>query len=84
MESRKKDKSLMRNLGEFVGHIVKGVKTDPAAQEKQGRTQEIRRDVEEEDRGDMILRRTTIEEVEFKSDKDRTPDTDDDEPKTDT
>ena len=60
----KKNKSLMRNLGEFVGHIVKGVKTDPANPEK---TQEIRREVEEEDRGDVILRRTTIEEIEFKS-----------------
>ena len=24
-------KSIMRSLGEFVGHVVKGIKTDPAA-----------------------------------------------------
>ncbi len=63
----KNDKSLMRNLGEFFGHIVKGVKTDPAEPKDK---QEVRRTVEEEDRGDMILRRTTIEEVEFKQPED--------------
>ena len=63
----KKDKSLMRSLGEFVGHIVKGVKTDPAKPEGK---KEVRREVEEEDRGDVILRRTTIEEIEFKSPED--------------
>lgn len=55
----KRDKPLMRNLGEFVGHIVKGVKTDP-------RKKVVRKDVEEDDRGSMILRRTTIEEIEFR------------------
>lgn len=60
----KNDKSLMRNLGEFFGHIVKGVKTDPAKPETM---REVRREVEEVDQGDMILRRTTIEEIEFKA-----------------
>ena len=68
-----KNKSLMRSLGEFVGHIVKGVKTDP---DKTTLKKEIRREVEEEDRGDMILRRTTIEEVEFKSKENDSSDTD--------
>jgi len=54
-------KSLMRSLGEFVGHIARGVRTDP-------RKKVIRRDVEEEQRGDITLRRTTIEEIEFKRD----------------
>lgn len=53
-------KSLMRNLGEFFGHIVRGVKTDPAK-----RKHVIRKDVEEEKHGDVTLRRTTIEEIEF-------------------
>ncbi|MCZ6836896.1 MAG: hypothetical protein O7G85_14060 [Planctomycetota bacterium] len=61
-----KDKSIMRNLGEFVGHIIKGVKTNPA---KATTKQEVRREVEEEVRGEVILRRTTIEEVEYKSPK---------------
>jgi len=73
-----KDKSLMRNLGEFFGHIIKGVKTDPRKPEGENAltTREVHREIEEEDRGDMILRRTTIEEVEFKSDPDE-PNTDD-------
>lgn len=57
------DKSLMRSLGEFVGHVVKGIRTDPAAE--RDRT-EVRRTVETEDRGDVVLRRTTIEEVEIR------------------
>lgn len=53
-------KSLMRSLGEFFGHIAQGIKTDPAKKE-------VRRTVEEETRPDgVILRRTTIEEVELK------------------
>ena len=53
----------MRSLGAFFGHIVKGIKEDPAQPKTK---KEVRRTVEEEDRGDMILRRTTIDEVEFK------------------
>jgi len=53
-------KPLMRSLGEFFGHIIKGAKTDPAKKV-------IRKEVEEERREDgMILRRTTIEEVEVR------------------
>ena len=55
-------KPLMRSLGEFVGHIVKGVRSDPARK----RTI-VRKEVEEEDRGNVVLRRTTIEEVEIKN-----------------
>ena len=55
----KKNKSLMRYLGEFVGHIVRGVKSDPSK-----RTQVVRKEIEEEQRGNMTLRRTTIEEIE--------------------
>ena len=51
----------MRSLGEFVGHIMSGVKADPTRS-----TREVRRTVEEEDRGGMILRRTTIDEVEVR------------------
>ncbi len=54
-----KRKSLMHNLGEFVGHIVKAVKTDPSKKV-------VKKTVEEEDRGDVVLRRTTIEEIELK------------------
>lgn len=58
--AKKTNKSLMRNLGEFVGHIVKGAKSDPAK-----RKQVIRKDVTEEKRDGITLRRTTIEEIEM-------------------
>ena len=59
----KPHKTLMRNLGEFVGHIVHGVKADV------GSSRHVtRHEVEEETRevGDqkVTLRRTTIEEIE--------------------
>jgi hypothetical protein len=57
------DQPLLRSLGEFFGHVVKGIRTDPAAARE--RT-EVRRTVEEEKRPDgVVLRRTTIEEVEL-------------------
>lgn len=66
-------KSLMRSLGEFVGHIVKGVRT-PVARGDTERI-EVRRDVQEQQvkdpRGTLTLRRTTIEEIEIKGDEPR-------------
>ncbi|MBC8202640.1 MAG: hypothetical protein H8E91_02310 [Planctomycetes bacterium] len=56
------DKSLMRCLGEFVGYIVKSVKTDPTKT-----TREVNRTVEERKEGQVTLRRTTIDEVEIQS-----------------
>lgn len=56
-----RNKPLMRNLGEFFGHIIKAVRTDPA-----GKKKILKKEVQEEDRGDLILRRTTIEEVQIK------------------
>lgn len=53
-------KSIMRSLGEFFGHIAKGVRSNP-------NKREIRRTVEEERREDgLLLRRTVIEEVELR------------------
>lgn len=55
----------MRNLGEFVGHIVKGAKSD-----LDKRKHVVRHDVEEQQRDDGItLRRTTIEEIEIRDDR---------------
>lgn len=57
-------KSIMRSLGEFVGHIAKGVRSDVEKDRKV-----VRREVEEETRdtesGRVTIRRTTIEEVEI-------------------
>jgi len=49
-------KSLMNNLGAFVGHIWKGIRTDPSKTE-------VRRSVSEKKDGDVTYRRTTIDEV---------------------
>jgi hypothetical protein len=54
-----RNKTLMRSLGEFVGHIWHGVTTNP-------RKKTIRKTVEEEDRDGVTLRRTTIEEIEIR------------------
>ena len=60
------NKPLMRSLGEFFGHVWKGVKTDPARKV-------VRKQVVEEERqtseGKVVLRRTTVEEVEIRSTK---------------
>jgi hypothetical protein len=61
-------KSLFRSLGEFVGHITKAVKTDPARPAT--RTQRLDERVEEHEATDeagrrIVLRRTTIDEVEY-------------------
>ena len=55
-----KKKPLMRNIGEFFGHIVKAVKTDPS------KKKQVSHEVEEKETDEVILRRTTIEEIEFK------------------
>ncbi|MCZ6851382.1 MAG: hypothetical protein O7F17_07065 [Planctomycetota bacterium] len=61
-------KPLMHYLGEFIGHIVKAIRTDP------GRKRiVVNKAVEEEDRDTMTLRRTTIEEIEFKRNEPRSP-----------
>jgi hypothetical protein len=58
---------LLRSLGEFVGHIAKGL-TSPI-KTRDEKTKVVRRDVEERSvptpQGPMTLRRTTIDEVEF-------------------
>ena len=54
------NKPLMRSLGEFVGHIVKAVRSDPRAQ----RTV-LNKTTQQEKRGAITLRRTTVEEIEI-------------------
>lgn len=67
--TRQKNKSLARSLGEFVGHVWRGVRTSPT--KSGGEKREVKRTVEEEDRGDVILRRTTIEEIEIRDERER-------------
>jgi hypothetical protein len=63
-------KTLMRSLGEFFGHIVKAAKTDPASDLESGpkRKQVVRKTTAEEKQGNVVLRRTTIEEIEVRKD----------------
>lgn len=61
MSESTQKKSIMRCLGEFTGYIAKGIRTKVDAP----RTEEVARSVEETREGDVTLRRTVIEEVEY-------------------
>lgn len=54
---------MARSLGEFFGHIIHGVRTDPSKRV-------LRKDVEVEERqtpeGKVVLRRTVVEEIELR------------------
>ena len=68
---------LMRNLGEFFGHIAKAIREDPdappppptdaaagdAGSESDPLRREVRREVHEARQGEFLLRRTMIDEV---------------------
>lgn len=56
-------KPLMRCLGEFAGHIIKGIKT-PAERPRQ----EVSKTCEERTENGVTLRRTTIDEIELPDD----------------
>ena len=57
-----RDKSLMRCLGEFVGYIVKAITSDSQSHEVNRKTQEVVK-------GNVTLRRTTIDEIELPSEE---------------
>lgn len=64
---QERPRSLARSLGLFVGHIIRGVKTDTS--ERDRRTSDRRTDTREEralgpDGERVTLRRTVIEEIE--------------------
>ena len=59
MMATEKDKSLMRCLGEFFGHLTNALRSNK-------KTREVNRTVEEKIDGNVTLRRTTIEEIEIK------------------
>lgn len=60
------EKSLSRSIGEFFGHIWKGVKEPigTEAGEKQILRQETSEEVRATESGNVIVRRTVIEELE--------------------
>lgn len=60
-------KGIMRSLGEFFGHIARGIATDPS---QASRRTVVREETTEQERTTtdgrrVILRRTVIEEVEM-------------------
>ena len=57
-----RDKPLMRCLGEFVGYIVKAITAE-------SQTYEVNRKTQEVVRGNVTLRRTTIDEIELQSEE---------------
>lgn len=59
-------KSISRSLGEFFGHILRGAKTSVDDKGNEVLRREVKRTVEEEQQGDLVLRRTTIDEVELR------------------
>lgn len=64
-------KGIMRSLGEFFGHIARGIATDPAAAKRSERRvireETTEREATTADGQSVILRRTVIEEVEVPS-----------------
>ena len=62
MTAQKHNKSLMRCLGEFVGHIMHSVKNDNSSTE-------VNREVQEKCEGNITLRRTTIDEIELRAEE---------------
>ncbi len=60
------ENSLMRSLGEFVGHISRAVKTDvtPDLRERLEVRRDVREAVADTPSGPIVLRRTTIDEIE--------------------
>lgn len=66
--AKSNDKSIMRSLGEFVGHVWKGVKADPA-REKRVVNHNVETETRDTPEGRVTLRRTTIEEMEIERQK---------------
>ena len=59
--TKSENKPLMRSLGEFVGHIVKAVKNEPGPKRVV-----LNKTTQQERRGTITLRRTTLEEIEIR------------------
>lgn len=71
MSDKKKDISISRSIGQFFGHLW-GASTKPVGN-GQSERHEVKRETQEA-RGEIdgktvVLRRTTVEEVEFKKDE---------------
>ena len=63
MMTKGKDKSIMQCFGEFVGHIIHAVKPEK-------NIHEVNRQVEERVEENLTFRRTTIDEIEVRTEED--------------
>lgn len=63
-DNSNEDKSILRSLGEFFGHVAKGIKTDPA-KPRVVTKKTIEHESRDTPQGKVVLRRTIIEEVEL-------------------
>ena len=63
-------KPLARSLGQFVGHIARAFRSES---DRPSKRVTVSRKVEEDDRGDVVLRRTTIDEVELRGGNEHAP-----------
>jgi hypothetical protein len=58
------DKPLLRSLGEFFGHVMHGIKTDPSQPSSRTITkQTVEHETRDTPQGKVVLKRTIIEEV---------------------
>lgn len=53
----------MRSLGEFCGHVLRGVRTDPAAPAARVARERVEEEMRETPAGRVLVRRTVIEEI---------------------
>lgn len=58
------DKSIARSLGEFFGHIYRGIRTDPSEQRHEVSRNTVT-ETRDTPRGTVTLRKTTIEEIDL-------------------
>lgn len=61
-------RSLMRNIGSFFGHLRHGVRTPVEGETRHELRREHEREERIEDGKKIVLRRTTIEEMEVRPD----------------
>ncbi|MBX3409778.1 MAG: hypothetical protein KF859_07820 [Phycisphaeraceae bacterium] len=63
------DKTTMRALGEFFGHVWKGITAEPAkAPTRRVTRHEVEQETRDTPQGKVTLRRTVIEEIELPPD----------------
>lgn len=65
MASKDPNPGLMHALGSFFGHLWHGIRTDPAKPERRIVKTETQLETRDTPQGRVVLRRTTIEEVEL-------------------